>query len=519
MRAAGRLARFSSLVVGVIAVAAALTTASSHPSRLRAVLAAAPRPASDQPVSGIDADDATGGYWLVASDGGVFAFGAPFEGSTGGLHLNAPIAGIAATSDDAGYWLVGADGGVFAFGDAPYLGSMGGTALQRPVVGIATDAATGGYWLVASDGGVFAFGAPFEGSTGSLHLNAPVVGMAPTADDGGYWLVAADGGVFAFGDARYLGSMGGTPLHRPVVAMAPDRATGGYWLVASDGGVFSFGAPFEGSTGSLVLNRGVVGMAPTDDDGGYWLAGADGGLYALGDARFQGSVAVPPLAGLTVVLDPGHDGGNSGDPGVVNQPIDGGGFTEPCDTTGTATDAGYPEHAFNFAVAQAAQAALEAQGAHVVLTRPDDNSVGPCVNVRAAIGNDVGAAAAVSIHADGGPPGGVGFAVDTPVPVVSSISDDTAIVGPSAQLGSDLRDAFQGVTGEPPSNYAGQDGIDPRRDLGGLNLSTVPKVLIECANMRNSGDAALTESASWRQLAGQGIALGVSDFLQAVERT
>jgi N-acetylmuramoyl-L-alanine amidase len=220
-----------------------------------------------------------------------------------------------------------------------------------------------------------------------------------------------------------------------------------------------------------------------------------------------------------VVIDPGHDGGNGAAPQIVNRPIDGGGFTEPCDTSGTATDNGYPEHAFTFDVALHTQAFLEAVGAHVVLTRATDSGVGPCVNERAAIGNAARADVAVSIHADGGPPGGIGFAVDTPVAVVSSISDNRAIVAPSTQLAVDERVAFESVTGEPPANYTGQGGIVLRSDLGGLNLSTVPKVLIECANMRNGHDAGLVQSAPWRLLAAGGIASGVEQFLQDAERT
>jgi N-acetylmuramoyl-L-alanine amidase len=373
--------------------------------------------------------------------------------------------------------------------------------------------------LVASDGGVFAFGAPFEGSAGARPLNSPVVGMAATADGGGYWLVASDGGVFAYGDARFAGSMGAVHLTRPVVAMAAAPGGHGYWLVGADGGIFSFGAPYEGSTGALVLDRAVVGMAATPDGGGYWLVGADGGVYALGDALYQGSVSVLPLAGLTVVIDPGHDGDNGAAASTIDRPIDGGGFTEPCDTTGTETDNGYTEHAFNFDVALRAQALLQSDGARVVLTRPTDTGVGPCVNVRAAVANALGADAAVSIHADGGPPGGTGFAVDTPVPVVSSISDNRAIVAPSDALSVDVRNAFQAATGEPPSNYTGQDGIVFRGDLGGLDLSTVPKVLIECANMRNAGDAASVQNPAWRQNAAVGIATGVEQFLVAAERT
>ncbi len=119
-----------------------------------------------------------GGYWLVASDGGIFSFGdANFFGSTGSIHLNRPIVGMAATPSGGGYWLVASDGGIFSYGDAKFSGSMGGKPLNSPVVGMAADAQTGGYWEVAADGGIFSFGAPFYGSTGSIRLNAPIVGM------------------------------------------------------------------------------------------------------------------------------------------------------------------------------------------------------------------------------------------------------------------------------------------------------------------------------------------------------
>jgi hypothetical protein len=115
-------------------------------------------------VVGLSADP-TGGYWEVASDGGIFAFGASFFGSTGAIRLNQPVNGMAATPDGMGYWFVSSDGGIFAFGDARFSGSMGGTALDAPVVGMAADNATGGYWLVASDGGIFSFRAPFLGAS------------------------------------------------------------------------------------------------------------------------------------------------------------------------------------------------------------------------------------------------------------------------------------------------------------------------------------------------------------------
>ena len=128
---------------------------------------------------------------------------------------------VAATPDGGGYWEVASDGGLFAFGDAPYFGSMGGQPLNKPIVGIAATPDGGGYWEVASDGGLFAFGdAPYFGSMGGQPLNKPIVGIAATPDGGGYWEVASDGGLFAFGDAPYFGSMGGQPLNKPIVGLA-----------------------------------------------------------------------------------------------------------------------------------------------------------------------------------------------------------------------------------------------------------------------------------------------------------
>ncbi len=243
------------------------------------------------PAVGIAATPDGQGYWLVASDGGVFSFGdAHFYGSMGGTPLAAPVVGIASTPDGHGYWLVGSDGGLFAFGDAAFYGSMGGHPLVDPVVGIATTPGGHGYWEVASDGGMFSFGdARFYGSMGGHPLDQPVVGMAPTHDGRGYWLVASDGGMFSFGDAPFFGSMGGTPLFRPVVSMAPTPDGRGYWITASDGGIFSFGdAAFRGSTGGHVLNAPVVSMA-APSNAGYWLAAADGGIFSFG-VPFHGSM-------------------------------------------------------------------------------------------------------------------------------------------------------------------------------------------------------------------------------------
>jgi hypothetical protein len=233
------------------------------------------------------------GYWLVASDGGIFSFGSSgFHGSTGNIRLNQPIVGMASTPTRRGYRFVAKDGGIFSFGDAGFHGSTGNIKLNQPIVGMASTPSGQGYWLVATDGGIFSFGdAGFHGSTGNLRLNQPIVGMASTPSGQGYWLVASDGGIFAFGDAIFYGSTGSIRLNQPIVAMASTLSGDGYWFVARDGGIFNYGdARFFGSTGGVALSQPIVTMDATPSGNGYHFAGAGGSVYSFGDAGFCGSV-------------------------------------------------------------------------------------------------------------------------------------------------------------------------------------------------------------------------------------
>jgi hypothetical protein len=233
---------------------------------------------------------ASNGYLTVASDGGIFAFGQQFCGSTGNITLNKPVVGMAQTPAQGGYWLVASDGGIFSFGDVQFWGSTGNLVLNKPVVGMAATPNAGGYWLVASDGGIFSFGnAQFYGSAASTP-GLDITGMAATPDGQGYWEVTATGRVFAFGDAVFAGDASGLHLNGFIVGMAADPVTGGYWLIGTDGGVFSYGAPFFGSTGNIKLNQPVLGMQATDDGYGYWFVASDGGIFSYGDAPFRGSM-------------------------------------------------------------------------------------------------------------------------------------------------------------------------------------------------------------------------------------
>jgi N-acetylmuramoyl-L-alanine amidase len=205
-------------------------------------------------------------------------------------------------------------------------------------------------------------------------------------------------------------------------------------------------------------------------------------------------VAKLPLSGETVGIDPGHNGRNYTDPGYIDHLIWNGREQETCNTTGTETDGGYTEALFNFRVASDLSADLRAQGARVVMTRHNNDGVGPCVNVRAQIINRSHANVAIDIHADGGPPDGRGVAILEPV----ADGPNDHIIGAAKRFGHDVLHQMETFAHMPPSTYDGVDGISFRDDLAGMNLTRVPEVLIESGNMRNATDAALLTSTAWQ---------------------
>ncbi|WP_199199643.1 N-acetylmuramoyl-L-alanine amidase [Amycolatopsis sp. CA-128772] len=221
------------------------------------------------------------------------------------------------------------------------------------------------------------------------------------------------------------------------------------------------------------------------------------------------SSSAPATSGKVVVLDPGHNGGNAAHPAEINRPVPAGrGQTKPCNTTGTATNAGYPEHAFTFDVAQRVGKALADKGIRVVYTRQNDTGVGPCVDRRAAIGNEADADAVVSVHADGSEAAGAtGFHV-----AYSSPALNAAQGAPSTQLARTLRDTLR-TSGFTTANYIGTEGLSARADLAGLNLSTRPAALVECGNMRNATEAARMTSADGRQRYAAAIVAAIEAYL------
>jgi N-acetylmuramoyl-L-alanine amidase len=210
-----------------------------------------------------------------------------------------------------------------------------------------------------------------------------------------------------------------------------------------------------------------------------------------------------------IVLDPGHNGANATHTAEINRQVPAGrGRMKPCNTTGTATNAGYPEHAFTWDVALRVRDLLAAQGIQVIMTRQDDSGVGPCVDQRAAIGNQSGAAAVVSIHADGSTNASAhGFHVAYSSPPLNEAQGE-----PSTRLANTVRDAMVSA-GFPISTYIGSNGLSARDDLGGLNLSERPAVLVECGNMRNATEAAAFSGPAGRQSYAAAIAAGILAYL------
>lgn len=229
--------------------------------------------------------------------------------------------------------------------------------------------------------------------------------------------------------------------------------------------------------------------------------------HASPQAGPLGTFGGPP--GTVVVIDPGHNGQNAKHPEIINKLVPAGfGQTKACNTTGTSTNAGYAEHAFNWQVSVALKALLEARGITVVMTRDSDDGVGPCVNVRADIGNQADAAAVISIHGDGAAAGVNGFFVMT----ASRAPAGADIAAATDKLASAMRDGMVD-SGFHVSNTLGRNGLWARKDLGGLNLSLRPTVMIECGNMRNADEAALMSSPAGQERYAEGLARGVLAYL------
>ena len=254
----------------------------------------------------------------------------------------------------------------------------------------------------------------------------------------------------------------------------------------------------------------AIGASPTASARPAAAARPSAAARRKGSAGSTRGAAASPLAGKIIGIDPGHNGRNNTDPSYINHLIWNGREWETCDTTGTQTDSGYTEARFNWRVARFLRADLRRAGARVVMTRNNNRGVGPCVNRRARIINRGHANVAIDIHADGGPASGRGFAILEPV----RDGPNDKVIRSSERFGRDVRRALLRRTSMPESTYDGVHGIAHRDDLAGLNLTRVPKVLIECGNMRNATDARLLTSARFQQRIASALEAAIIRFLR-----
>jgi N-acetylmuramoyl-L-alanine amidase len=245
------------------------------------------------------------------------------------------------------------------------------------------------------------------------------------------------------------------------------------------------------------------------------VVGSGGAAWAEPTTGAETGLAVAePLAGRTIVIDPGHQLGNHNFPRRCSRLVPAGGFKKPCNTTGTATRGGYPEATFAWQVSQLVATRLRGMGAEVRLTRHSNRQDrwGPCVDVRGRAGNRIGADLKVSIHGDGSTARGArGFHVIAPTNRRPWTSD---IFRPSRRLAVGTRAALRSA-GVPVANYtAGGDGLDFRSDLGTLNLANIPSVMVELGNMRNPRDAHRMTTRSGRATYARALASAVVTHLR-----
>lgn len=252
--------------------------------------------------------------------------------------------------------------------------------------------------------------------------------------------------------------------------------------------------------------------APTIDpaaSGKAASAGVSPGDSAKPPSATPAPSAATPLARKVIGIDPGHNGLNHTDPAALARQVWNGRSWESCDTTGTQTAGGYTEAQFNFEVATYLRADLIRDGASVVMTRSDNNGFGPCVDQRAAILNSAGADVSIDIHGDGGPVTGRGFTVLEPV----ADGPNNDVINSSQAFGADVHAAMLSLAPFTISDYYGNGGYIARDDLAGLNLTTMPKVLIECGNMTNQQDAALMVQPMVQQQLARALEAAIIKFL------
>lgn len=235
------------------------------------------------------------------------------------------------------------------------------------------------------------------------------------------------------------------------------------------------------------------------------------GLVLTGSFAMGAPASAADLSGKVIAIDPGHQRGNSNPKFAkeVNRKKFNGSIRKGCNTTGTATNKGFPESTFNWRVANQLRNLLEAQGARVVLTRDSESyeKWGPCAWDRPLVANAAQADVFISIHADGAPAKASGFHVIAPSKV-KGYTDD--ISKDSRKL---ARTMIAGMkqAGAQPATYI-SNALSIRGDQSTLNFSDVPAVVVELGNMRNKKEARAMSSRAGQKFYAEALAAGINRY-------
>ncbi len=250
-------------------------------------------------------------------------------------------------------------------------------------------------------------------------------------------------------------------------------------------------AAMDSSTGPSVTSTTTTTLAPTTT------------LPPRADPALLGATHSGPLDGYLIVVDPGHNGRNFQYTGTTREDS-----PHLCNTTGATSTSGTSEAEINWSIGTELASMLNGVGAAVLLTHEDNDGFGPCADERGALAHDHGAAAFVSLHADGSSSGGSGFHIIHPA-VHEALTPET--VQQSSVLASVIRDELSGVGGRP-ANYVGRSGVQERGDLANLNTANRPSVLAELGNLRNPIDSVMLEEPPSQRVIAAALARGLLRF-------
>lgn len=216
------------------------------------------------------------------------------------------------------------------------------------------------------------------------------------------------------------------------------------------------------------------------------------------------------VAGMVVMLDPALSGGD--DQTVMAQSVeDGRGGRTACQDMSATTQSGYPEHTFAWDTTLRARALLTQEGVRTAMTRGNDNQMGPCVDERAAIANDLPMHpnAIVSIRAYSADANDHGFLISYP-----SLPRGERYTTATMDLAHSIHSQLV-AAGFTPATHTGINGLTARSDLAELNLADYPAIQIALGNTNNATDAEMIETVDGRQKYADAIVQGLTAALAA----